>query len=176
MKKIPQALEDKLLEYIDGKLAPSERESFETLLLHDPDLSLRMEELRSVNTMMRQIKPDQPSRNFTSRVMSNLNRETARNPRLSIRNGILLIIGVLVMIGLATYLISTGTFDNTTTTINLNEINPTKEYIDKPLPTVPFDGKIMVNIIIVLNLALVFVVLDRAILKPYFRRRMQASH
>ena len=175
MKKIPQALEDKLMEYIDGNLASSELESFETLLRHDADLLVRLEELRLVNTMMRQTKPDKPSVNFTSRVMSNLNRQSVRNG-LSIRNGIFLIAGVLTTIVLAAYLISAGIFDNTTTVINLNDVNLPKKYIDKPLPALPFDGKIMLNVIIVLNLALVFVVLDRAILKPFFRRRMQASH
>jgi hypothetical protein len=175
MKKIPQALEDKLLEYIDGKLQTSELESFEALLNQDADLSNRLEELRSMNSLMRQIKIDQPSRNFTDLVMSNLDRKPVRN-LLSIRNGIFLIVGVLVTIGIAAYLISIGTFDNTTTVIDLNTIDISKKYINKQLPTLPFNGKIMVNIIIMLNLALVFVVLDRIILKPYFRRRMQSSH
>ena len=175
MKKIPQALEDKLLEYIDGKLQGSELESFESLINQDTNLSNRLEELRLMNTMMRQIKTDQPSKNFTDRVMSNLSRKPVHN-LLSIRNGIFLLAGVLVTIGIASYLISIGTFDNTTTVIDLNTINISKKYIDKQLPTLPFDGKIMVNIIIMLNLALVFVVLDRIILKPYFRRRMQSSH
>jgi hypothetical protein len=175
MKKIPQALEDKLLEYIDGKLHSSELESFESLLNQDTNLSNRLEELRLMNTMMRQIKIDQPSKNFTDLVMSNLNRKPVRSI-LSIRNGIFLIAGVLVTIGIASYLISIGTFDNTTTVIDLNTINISRKYIDKQLPSLPFNGKIMVNIIIMLNLALVFVVLDRIILKPYFRRRMQSSH
>ena len=175
MKKIPQALEDKLLEYIDGKLQGSELDSFESLINQDTNLSNRLEELRLMNTLMHQIKIDQPSKNFTSRVMSNLSRQPVYN-LLSIRNGIFILAGVLITIGIASYLISIGTFDNTTTVIDLNTINIAKKYIDKQLPTLPFDGKIMVNIIIMLNLALVFVVLDRIILKPYFRRRMQSSH
>lgn len=175
MKKIPQALEDKLLEYIDGKLQPSERESFESLLNQDTNLSNRLEELRSMNALMRQIKMDQPSKNFTERVMSNLSQKPVTT-LLSIRNGIFLLIAVLATIGIAAYLISIGTFDNTTAVIDLNTINIPKKYFDKQLPSLPFDGKIMLNIIIMLNLALVFVVLDRLILKPFFRRRMQSSH
>jgi hypothetical protein len=128
-----------------------------------------------MNTLMQSVRLEQPPKNFTARVMSNLDRKPSTN-FLSMRNGIILLIGVLTMVGLAAYLISIGTFDNTTTAIDLNRINISEKYLDKKLPSLPFDGKMMVNVIIMLNLALAFVVLDRVILKPYFRKRMQASH
>ena len=175
MKKLPQALEDKLLEYIDGTMAVAERESFETMLRQDTDLAARLEELRAVNKMMRLVKPEQPSTNFTARVMQNLYRQPVTG-KLSIRNGLFLLIGVLITIGIATYLVSTGAFDNASTVVDLNQMTIPNKYVNKTLPAVPFDGKMMVNVIVVLNLALLFVVLDRVILKPYFRRRMEASH
>jgi hypothetical protein len=46
-------------------------------------------------------------------------------------------------------------------------------YIRQSLPGIPVDGKWIVNIIIFLNIAVAFIVLDRTILHPLFQRRMQ---
>lgn len=174
MKKIPQDLDDKLLDYLDGKLTSSERQSFETLLHHDAGLQTRLDEFRAVNTLMRQIKPEQPSINFTGRVMGGLDASPVRSN--SLRGRILLIFGVLLTTGIAAALISMGTFDNATSHVDLNVMKIPKQYINTPLPSFSIDGKLLVNCIIFLNLAIVFVVLDRLILKPYFQRRIHASH
>jgi hypothetical protein len=63
-------------------------------------------------------------------------------------------------------------FDNATTTIDLGEINLPSQY-ERALPSIPIDGKMMVNVIILLNLGLAWLVLDRVVLKPFFRRRLQ---
>jgi hypothetical protein len=45
------------------------------------------------------------------------------------------------------------------------------KYLDWELPEIPFNGKLIVNLIIIANIALAFIVLDRAVLKPWFERR-----
>lgn len=168
--KISQTHDDKLFEYLDGGLKGIEKENIEQLLKTSPALQARLEELRKLDADLRTIKLEQPSKNFTQRVMSKLDQYPVRS-NLTFRNGIFLLAGVLVAIGIGSLLVAGGVFDGTST-IDLNQtIVPVNKYIETPIPTFNFDGKLMVNIIIVLNLALAFVVLDRAILKPWFEKR-----
>jgi anti-sigma factor RsiW len=173
MKKLPQHLEDKLLDYIDGKLEPSQRQSFEATIASDAALKSRLEELTSADNLLRQMAIATPSRNFTTSVMSNLDRYTQHSP--SIRNGLFLLSGILMVLVIAVILLTTGFFDGATT-VDLNQLNLVQDFVKKNLPSISIDGKWLVNTIILLNLAVAFVVLDRAILKPYFQRRIQAGH
>ncbi len=172
MKKTPQPLDDTLLNYLDGSLKSEEKTDIEKLLQDSDSLRVRLEELRVIHFALRQTKLDQPSKNFTQLVMGKLDGYAERSS-FPIRNGIWLLAGVLVAVGIVALLVSSGVFDQTQTVVDLNKINLPKQYIQEPLPTIPFNGKLLINIIIVLNLGLAWVVLDRAILKPYFQRRMQ---
>jgi hypothetical protein len=174
MKKLPQHLEDTLLDYLDGTLTPSQRQDFEQSLKTNEALQGRLEEMRNAEQMLRYLTPDQPSKNFTLSVMSRLDQYPSR-AGLSIRNGILLLIGIFTVMGMAMMLMSAGVFDETAT-FDLNNIGLVQRYIKQTLPSIPFDGRLVVNIIILLNLALAFVVLDRAILRPIFQKRMQTGH
>jgi anti-sigma factor RsiW len=168
--KISQTQDSTLFEYMDGGLKGIEKENIEQLLKTSPALQARLEELRKLDSDLRTIKIEQPSKNFTQRVMSKLDQYPLRSS-MTFRNSIFLLAGVLVAVGVGSLLVAGGVFDGTST-IDLNQtIVPVNKYIEKPLPTFNFNGKLMVNIIILLNLALAFVVLDRAILKPWFEKR-----
>jgi hypothetical protein len=60
--------------------------------------------------------------------------------------------------------------------VDLNRIPLSHQYINRTLPSVSIDGKLIVNVIMVLNLALALLVLDRIILKPLFHRRIHTGH
>ena len=169
-----QSLEqyEKLFEYIDGGLKGVEKENIEQLLKDSPALQARLEKLRMIDTNLRSITTiQQPSKNFTQRVMSKLDQYPLRSSTMTLRNGILLLTGVLVAVGVGSLLVAGGVFDGTNS-IDLNQtIIPVNKYIQKPLPTFNFNGKLVVNVIILLNLALAFLVLDRAILRPWFEKR-----
>ena len=168
--KISQTQDDKLFEYMDDGLKGIEKENIEQLLKTSPALQARLEELRKLDADLRTIKIEQPSKNFTQRVMSKLDQYPVRS-NMTFRNGIFLLAGVLVAVGIGSLLVAGGVFDGTST-IDLNQtLVPANKYLEKPIPTFNFNGKTMVNVIILLNLALAFVVLDRAILKPWFERR-----
>ena len=125
--------------------------------------------------MLGQAKFETPSRNFTQAVMDRLDQYPVQSG-FSIRNGIILLAGILLVIGIASVLVAAGAFDNTATSIDLNQVEFSKKFVKTPLPSFEFNGKLLVNIIIILNLGLAWIVLDRAILKPLFQRRMQAGH
>jgi hypothetical protein len=105
--------------------------------------------------------------------MANLDRHTQYSP--SIRSGLFLLSGILMVLAVAVTLLTTGVFDGATT-IDLNQMNLMKDFVKENLPSISVDGKWVINIIILLNLAVAFVVFDRAVLKPLFQRRMQTGN
>jgi anti-sigma factor RsiW len=174
MKKLPQHIEDTLLDYLDGNLTAAQREAFEQSLKTNPEWNSRLKEIRLADQAFRNLPLEHPSKNFTQSVMAKLDQYPARSG-LSIRNGILLLTGIIVVMAMALMLVSAGVFDETAT-FDLNNIGLAQRYIKQTLPSIPVDGKLVVKVIILLNMALAFVVLDRAILKPFFQKRMQAGH
>lgn len=131
------------------------------------------QELSSIDRYLQSVRIEQPSVNFTQRVMSNLHRASAVTLGLPSRNKILMLAGILVTIGVAILLIAGGAFNNITSiTVDQNIIpnDKLREYI----PSIPFNGKLIINIVILMNLALAFTILDRAVLKPWFEKRRHA--
>ena len=174
MKKISQQLDDIILDYIDGTLDMIQRESFEKSLKENSDLRERFEEIRLVHSKLRNQSLLNPSPDFTSIIMTKLDQHPSR-AGLSLMNGVLLLIGIFVVLSIALVLLSKGVFDESTS-FDLNNIGLVNQYIKQNLPSIPVNGKLIVNMIVLLNLGLAFIVLDRAILKPFFTKRMQASH
>jgi hypothetical protein len=174
MKKISQQLEDILLDYIDGTLDPAPRESIEKSLKESADLKARYEELRLVHFKLKNQTLIEPSSSFTSVVMRRLDQNPSR-AGLSLLNGVFLLIGIFIVLTIAVVLLSKGVFDQSTS-FDLNNVGPVNQYLKQSLPSISINGKLIVNVIVLLNLGLAFIVLDRAILKPLFNRRMQASH
>jgi hypothetical protein len=175
MKKVSQSVDDLLSKYLDGHLGATEKRKVEEALRDNPAWQERLTELTMISGLLHDARIEQPSRNFTNSVMGRLHQYPAQKG-FSIRNGILLLTGVLIVIGIATILLSTGAFDHTSTSLDLNQIEVSKKLVKSPLPSFELNGKLIVNIIIILNLGLAWIVLDRTILRPFFQRRMQAGH
>ena len=175
MKKVPQSIDDILLDYLDGNLNEADKRNLENSLRENIILKNRLDELKLVSSLLHETKTEQPSKNFTTLVMSRLD-QYQETKGYSIWNGVMLLIGVLLVVGIAVVLVASGAFDQTTTSIDLNQVDISKKIIKDPLPAFHFSGKLLINIAIVLNLALAWIVLDRTILKPLFQRRMQAGH
>lgn len=175
MEQNPQPLDDKLLLYIDGALNAADVKEIEAALKASDALKIRYNELRRLQLFLKITAIEQPSKNFTQVVMSKLDEYPRSSSNFSVKS-VLLLAGVLVAIGIAAVLVSAGVFDDASTTIDLNQIELSKKYINRSLPLISFSSKLIVNIIIVLNLGLAWLVLDRAILKPLFQRRLQSGH
>jgi anti-sigma factor RsiW len=171
MNKISQHMEEQLLDYLDGLLPSTERQSLEAQLRQNDALRSRLEELKSVHFLLKDLKIEQPSKNFSSLVMNGLD-QTPEVKTLPLRSSLMLLAGILIVIGIASLLVSTGVFDGATTIVDLKTFKLPKDYVKLDLPAFAIDGKLIVNTIIFLNVALALVVLDRVILKPIFKRRM----
>lgn len=174
MKKVSSQQNEQLLEYLDGTLSQSEKTKLEVELSASPELQARLEELRTATQLLKKTSAaEHPSRNFTQRVLEHLDQYPVRTG-LSIRNGIIILAGVMLAVIAGAILLSTGIFD-TPGTIDLNMFNIDNKYVQQYLPSIPFNGKLVMNVIILLNIALAFVVLDRAILRPWFDRRTRVD-
>jgi len=170
MNKLSPDKEEELLRYLDGELEPSQKIKLETELQGAPDLKERLEEVRTVRSfLVRKATFETPSKTFTQKVMAGLENQPVKS-LLSPRKGLLLLMGVIIASVLALMLLSNGVFDQTSSL--LVDTAPIKnKWIEETTFSIPFNGKILVNGIIFLNLALALVVLDRTVLRPLFQKR-----
>lgn len=171
MKKVTQQSDDSLLDFLDGKMTLEQQAVVKESLRKDPALQERFEQLRLIHEALQSASLEMPSKNFTTSVMAKLDSYEAYRG-LSIRNGLFLLAGIVVVLSIAVILLSAGVFDQTTT-VDLNNVSVAQRFIKQSLPSFSIDGKILVNSIILLNIIIAFLVLDRAVLKPFFQRRMQ---
>lgn len=165
-------LENNILLYLDGTLSGKDLKDFEDQIQSDNDLKKTIENFRFMESAFKIEPLQQPSSNFTSRVMQNLENYPIQNTS-SILNSLLLIGGIIVLVTLCTLLLTTGMFDSYKTIIDLNSVSLVDKYVHQSLPAIALNGKVIINIIIFLNLILALIVLDRAVLKPLFQKRIQ---
>ena len=175
MKRITQNLDDRLVDYLDGKLSDDEKRTIENLVSADADVRQRLSDLQETESALRHMPLEYPAKNFTDAVMSRLDDYPAR-ATFSLRNSILLLLGVVFSIGIGAWLLAMGVFDQTQTTFQFVQLPLAEKYIRDSLPPVTINGKLLLNIVLIVNLALALLILDRAILKPFFQRRMGAGH
>jgi len=171
MEKITQKQDDRLLDYLDGKLSGAEAAMLKNQLEQSGSLNQRLEELRQVHALLAKSTLVEPSKDFTQFVMNNLDKVPARASTLSPRNGFILLCGILVATGITILLLATGSFDVLGNPIQLESLKLPKEIITPSLPSVSITGKTMMKILVILNIGLAFLVLDRTVLKPYFGRK-----
>jgi anti-sigma factor RsiW len=175
MNKLSPAKEEELLRYLDGELETSQKIKLEAELQGAPDLKERLEELSTVRSfLVRKASFETPSKTFTQKVMAGLESQPVKS-MLSPRKGLLLLMGVIIASVLALMLLSNGVFDQTSSL--LVDTTPIKnKWIEETTFSIPFNGKILVNGIIFLNLALALVVLDRTVLRPLFQKRASVGY
>jgi len=170
MKQLQQSDLDQLAKYIDDELDEKQRASFERLLGDNDLLQERYVSMMETHQLLKTQPMQIPSKNFTERVMQNLDLYTPPGLPFSIRNGVLLVSGVLIAGVLALYLVGHGAFDGSVTIASPLNPSLSEKLLDRRIPSISFDGKMLVNAIVLINLALAWVVLDRTILRPLFRR------
>ncbi len=175
MNKISSAKEEQLLRYLDGELDAAEKIILDAEIQSSAVLKTRLEELQTVRLfLIRKATLETPSRNFTQKIMEGLDNQPVRY-LFSPRKGLLLLIGVIIASGIALMLLTNGVFDDTNTSLIVDATPFKNKWIQNPSISIPFNGKILVNGIIFLNLGLAFILLDRTILRPLFQRRTSAG-
>src|SRR5690606_11882258 len=133
----------------------------------------RLQLLSHADRLLQSLGLEEPSAKFTQRVMKRLPAMAPANP-LSIRKSVLLLLGILVTAGIAAALAAAGAFDSQTS-VNVNELNIANELIQYETSTYIINVNWLVNVIVLVSLAMAFLLLVRAILRPWFGRRMQTD-
>ena len=176
MNKLSPAKEEELLRYLDGELDPAQKTILEAEIQGSSLLTTRLEELQFVRSfLVRKATLETPSKNFTLKVMEGLDAHSVRS-LFSPRKGILLLIGVIIASALSLMLLTHGVFDQTSTSLILDAAPIKNKWIQDTTFSIPFNGKILVNGIIFLNLALALILLDRTILRPLFQKRTSIGY
>ncbi len=176
MEKLSPAKEEELLRYLDGELDPLQKTKLEEDIQDSVFLKKRLEELQSVRYfLMSKATFETPSKNFTQKVMEGLDARPVAS-LFSPRKGLLLLMGIIIASGISLVLLTNGVFDNTTTSLVVDALPLKNKWIQYPSFAIPFNGKILVNGIIFLNLGLALILLDRTILRPLFQRRTSVGY
>jgi hypothetical protein len=170
MEKITGEQDDRLLDYLDGRLDGTGLAQLKKELESSAAMKARLEQLRIVHRTLASTKLEAPSPLFTTKVMKNLHVSPPQSS-LSPRNGLFLLAGVVVAAGILVALMSAGVFDGFKETVPLDGANQIQKYLQPSLHQVSINGRTIIKILVGLNLALAFVVLDRTVLKPYFQKR-----
>lgn len=174
MKTIEQSKEQELLHYLDGALSPAKASALEKEVAQSAELTARLKELKAVRSfLMSKAKMEIPSRTFTQKVMEGLDTQ-AQPSVFSPRNGLLLLIGIVIASGLVISLLSLGVFDANPAPITIKPPAVSNDWFTLPSFKIPFNGKIIINTILIFNMGLAFVLLDRTILRPIFQKRSAA--
>jgi hypothetical protein len=163
--------DDQLLNFLDGIGKEAERDSLRKLISENDSAKKRLEELQAVHNFLQMSKVENPSKNFTEKVMLSLHTKPSFT-FLSPKNGLLLLVGLMVASGLAIMLVVTGSMDQWHTIFSLGQIPLKNNWIKIPA-TIPFDVKLTVKVIVMINVVIGFVLLDRTILRPIFQKRAE---
>jgi hypothetical protein len=161
MEKI---LDEQLLDYLDGTLSSEQSVQLEKAMEASSQLKARLEELRHLHLTLRAMPwQNQPSLHFTSHGSA---------VHSSPRNGLLLLVGILIAVGIALVSLQSGMFDTLNGVLSLDRLIPNRPSIlPQSLPSIPISGKLLLNGFVVAATCVCFVLLDRTILRPYFNNR-----
>ena len=170
MRNISQEIDDLLVQYLEGKLTGEKLDKMKTGLATSEELQSRLEVLKLIQSTLQNEPLVKPSSNFTQRVMDNLHRAPATGV-VTPKNGLLLLCGILVAIGIGAVMVDAGFFNSINGMLTINQFELPSGLKTPSIPSIPLSGKIIINGIIALNLGLAFLILDRTILRPYFRNR-----
>lgn len=164
--------DDELLSFLDGTGSEDGRKSFEKKISGNQIAQTRLKELEAVHFFLRSQKGiEQPSKNFTEKVMAKLHTKPSFT-FFSPKNGLILLAGLLVASGLALMLVSSGAFDQLHTAFNFKSLPVSTDVIKVP-KSIPFDVKVFVKVFVLINLVIGFILLDRTILRPIFQKRSE---
>ncbi|MEQ8927351.1 MAG: hypothetical protein RLO81_16140 [Fulvivirga sp.] len=170
MKNIEE-YDDLLWSYLDNSLASKEKEELEAKLSANRDLSLRLEEFRTLTHFTKKNILVTPSESFTQIVMSKID-DLGFKPKKS--HWLLVLTVIMTVIGCSFYI------SQYETTLQLNLPSYELPLLESYLPAEGLNIAKNINVDIVSKVLLYSItflgllLFDRAILKPYFKSRRLA--
>src|SRR3954467_3650962 len=132
MEKITGDQDNRLLDYLDGRLDGTGLAQLKNELETFPAVKARLEQLRIVHRTLAHTKLETPSAMFTEKVMKNLHVSPPQSS-LSPRNGLFLLAGVIVAAGILMTIMGSGVFDGFKETVPLDGPSQLQKYIQPSL-------------------------------------------
>ena len=166
-----------LFRIIDGDLSSKEEEKLMTIIESDHELTSRLAYLRSLSENLREIELDFPSPEFGERVMENLHSIKYKIVSKSIFDSKKWITLATILGGVfvGIYILALGFVDiELFSGISTEAIPvPPKTINLKPIMDM-FTASLFFKIFLFIDLILGILILDKAVLKPYFNRRQKS--
>lgn len=158
-----------LLDYLDGSLTEEKAEYVKELLDQDNELKSRLMDLKMADQYMIG-NMDSPSMNFTETVWNRIS-SSGRTSKFSL-NGLLIVLAAMITVVLGSYFMTDSIID-----LDLNVTVPSTvtEYVKVPQIEMPegVNLKTVSQVLLYSISLLLLLILDKAILKPYFKRRKE---
>lgn len=167
-----------LLELIDGTLGDSEARKVREMIDQNPDIKRRFETLSAVDNALANQQVHEPSSSFTENVMTNLNKKlsaaTFSYNGFWKKNLVLVVSLILLTLIAGALILSSSTLPDMMPSIEPQEITVSERTFSiDPGKLNVIDKEIFFKGIVYLNAFLALFLLDRAVLKPYFKNRRQ---
>lgn len=159
--------DEQLWRWAEGEASEAEQAQIRDAMMQDEAIQTRADHIRWLReTLQRQATLEEPSARFTARTMAAIRQK----PILPVTygKGFWILGGIVIATGLAALLMGFGTFDSEVAPLTLQQPWLTKMIGS---PTLHVSVKTVVSAVILGNLALALVLLDRTILRPYFQGR-----
>jgi hypothetical protein len=171
--------DNELLDLIDGNLTSDKEKELRSVIENDPDLKARFELLTSVDMALIEQKELNPSISFTEMVMANLNKKLA--PASIYHNGFwrknLFVVGTIIVIVFfaGIMLLSIPSLSNVLPVVQPQDITIFERTINiDPGKITFFNQELFIKGLVYLNAFLLLFLLDRAVLRPYFKNKSQS--
>lgn len=169
--------DQKIFDYIDGRLPGEESAEIRSMIESDPDLKARVERIRSSEKMLKSVM-ESPSANFTDRVMTDIEQMTLAKSRgrLSKRN----LFGALVVfagIVVGIFVLSSSFIDlSLLQQLGLDKSLLTTDVVDvKPVVNL-LDNDLFFKGFLFFDAFLAILLIDRLLLRPLLKRRTNFSY
>jgi hypothetical protein len=161
--------DERMQKFLDGELDAADVRALLEAAQRDVVLAAKLNAMKSVHQYLGRSVLESPSAGFTQRMMARL-EHLPHTVRHSPRNGLLLLMGVLVACTVLILILGHEALPGGTLRMDTSRL---------PLPDVNIhltvNLKWVINGLILVNLALGFLVLDRTVLRPFFERRAGGS-
>lgn len=158
--------EELIWNYLDGNLKESERADFEQRLRQSETLQAQLDNLRQLHLDLAATPKPEPSGDFVRHVM-----ERIKNPSPAFSKSLWLLGVIIAVTIIAAVLLGSGMFD-ATAHFSFDHLIQKQMPWNQSLPVINVNGRLLISTIIILNCALILMVFDRTILRPWFNRRM----
>lgn len=153
--------EEQMWEVIDGLATPDILEKHQTLMLTDPAYKAEFEQYTFLDLHLQKLDLEIPSMRFTENVIDTVldikKQEVKKDWTPTIYLGVMLILSMILIFALV----------------------PSAKPADDSIPVNPdsvmsfLGNPYLINLFIIVNVLLVYVLLDKKLLKPFFDKKMK---